>query len=84
MLSANTKKASREYLRRCARARAHLRAQGWSVRRAARHLERNYVHLYYCLSGQRHSEPLIARVLALPKSPIEYTHTGFALHKQAA
>lgn len=79
MLAGNNAIASKEYQGRCVRARRHMRARGWSVRRAALYLERNYVHLQLVISGQRLSEPLIARVLDLPRSPVRYTRAGFAL-----
>lgn len=78
MLSANKRKASPEYRRLLKRARAALVSKGWSTRRAATYLERNYVHLSRVLTGERVSELLLIRVLELPASPVKRRMVGFA------
>jgi hypothetical protein len=77
MLTGERQKASKEYKRRAACARRVLRERGWSVRRAATFLDRNYVHLHYVLHAKRISDALLTRVLELPQSPVSYTASGF-------
>jgi len=74
MLASERKKA------RLKRARRILRERGWSIRRAALYLDRNYVHLHQVLHGGRESTSLINRVLEIPHSPIPYRDSGFAKH----
>ncbi len=69
---------------RLARARRHIRAQGWSGERAATFLEISKTHLYEVLRGRRESESLLARIFDLPKSPVRYRLSGFALKSIAA
>lgn len=49
------------------RARAHLKAKGWSYRSAARETGVCYQHLSEVLNGHRDSRRLLADLLALPK-----------------
>ncbi len=54
-------------------AKAHMRAAGWSYRRAALHLGVSYQHVCYVLNGQRHSASLLAKLLHLPAAkPLPY------------
>jgi transcriptional regulator with XRE-family HTH domain len=59
-------------------AKHNLRAQGWSMRRAADELGVTHVHLAYVLSGARESRRLIEAAAALGRSPVPYRRTGFA------
>lgn len=45
---------------------AELRAKGWNLRPAARHLGVSLTHLHAVLSGDRHSRRLLSRVAQLP------------------
>lgn len=57
-----------------------LRAKGWGWRRASEHMGYSYTHLAYVLTGRRPvSAPFVARVRALPQSPIPFRPSGFAL-----
>ena len=78
MLSADKRKASPEYQRLLKRARAALIAKNWSIRRAATYMERNFVHVSRVLTGERVSDPLLARILDLPNSPVKRRNSGFA------
>jgi len=77
MLARQHKKASTDYGRLRKLARAALVAKGWSIRRAATILERDYIHLCRMLNGQRISEDLLCRVLDLPQSPVPRGQHGF-------
>ena len=59
-------------------AKRNIRAQGWSVRRAADELGVSHVHLAYVLAGTRESRRLIEAAAALGRSPVPYRLTGFA------
>jgi len=60
------------------KAKRTLRARGWSYRRAAEFLGCSYPHVSYVLNGQRQSRRLLARIAAMPESPVPHRQSGFA------
>lgn len=45
---------------------ADLRAKGWTLRPAAKHLGVNFTHLHRVLTGERHSASLLRKIETLP------------------
>lgn len=45
---------------------AELRAKGWTLRPAAKHLGVNFTHLHRVLTGERHSASLLRKIAKLP------------------
>jgi lambda repressor-like predicted transcriptional regulator len=60
------------------RAKAHLKKQGWSNRRAAATLCVSQPHLSYVLNGRRRSQVLLARIMSMGCSPTPRRPSGFA------
>lgn len=56
-----------------------LRSKGWGWKRASQHMGYSYTHLAHTLTGRRPvSAPFVARLKALPPSPVPFRRSGFA------
>ena len=47
--------------------KANIKMRGWSQRKAAKYLGRNFTHLNLVLNGKRASRDLLGRIAALPQ-----------------
>lgn len=48
-------------------AKSHLKKHGWSYRDAAEELGYSFTHIAFVLTGRRHSQTLLGKIMDLPK-----------------
>lgn len=65
------------------RAKAILKAKGWSYRRASTFLGYSFGHFGRVMSGDRQSATVFSRIADLPASPVPYRRSGFARRRRA-